>query len=311
MAMLQPERVRRARRLANVAAPELPALIGRERDLHAHSRETGPDSFAGVLAREDLQFALMRPIHLAPSAWLEHLPFAFWLIHQLQPAALVELGTHHGCSYFAFCQAVDRLALNSRCYAVDTWTGDAHAGFYGEEVYRAVKTHNDERYSRFSRLVRSTFDEAAAHFPDKSIDLLHIDGLHTRDAVQHDLETWQPKLSDRAVLLLHDTNVRERGFGVASLLSQLRASYPVAEFTHGHGLGIVGIGAIQSAGLRALFEAFHHEAHRRDYAEFFARLGRACDDAQAVRRSLSQPAPAPIRPASGVESTSAIQEPAK
>src|SRR5437764_4408932 len=53
------------------------------------------------------------PQQLDPqSAWLEHAPFAFWLIEALRPRILVELGTHGGYSYFAFCQAVERLKLD-------------------------------------------------------------------------------------------------------------------------------------------------------------------------------------------------------
>jgi hypothetical protein len=217
------------------------------------------------------------------SAWLEHLPFAFWITEKQQPQMIVELGTHYGPSYFAFCQAIQHLSLNARCYAVDTWKGDEHAGFYGEEVFRAVKAHNDQLYSSFSSLVRSTFDQARDYFPDNSIDLLHIDGLHTFESVKHDFETWLPKLSERAIVMLHDTNVRERGFGVSRFLERLRKDYPVFEFHHGHGLAIVAAGGTLQRGLQGLFELQRKDSARRDFAEFFARLGRACADTYTVR----------------------------
>ncbi|WP_342479224.1 class I SAM-dependent methyltransferase [Paenibacillus sp. FSL H7-0350] len=66
-------------------------------------------------------------------------------------------------------------------------------------------------------LLRMTFDEAVGTFEDNSIDLLHIDGLHTYEAIKHDYECWLPKLADNSVVLFHDITVRMDDFGVYQL----------------------------------------------------------------------------------------------
>src|SRR4051794_6710974 len=90
----------------------------------------------------------MEPDHLEPvSAWVAHVPFAFWIVEALRPSIFVELGTQSGTSYFAFCQAIAALHLPVRCYAVDTWQGDEHAGLYDEHVFEAVNARNDLKYA--------------------------------------------------------------------------------------------------------------------------------------------------------------------
>ncbi len=187
-----------------------------------------------------------------PSAWVTHVPFAHWIVAAARPRSIVELGAYNGVSYSAFCEAVQRAKLDCRCLAVDTWQGDEHAGFYGEEIYAELRGFHDLRYAGFSELMRCTFDAALDYVPDGSIDLLHIDGLHTYDAVRHDFDSWTPKLSERAVVLFHDTNVRERGFGVWRLWAELAQRYPSFEFLHGHGLGVLAVGAAASDGVRSL-----------------------------------------------------------
>ena len=192
-----------------------------------------------------------------PGPWAGHIPFAFWLVKALRPATLVELGTHSGNSYFALCQAMNAFCPAGRAYAVDTWQGDEHAGHYGEEVFADVTRFNASHFGQFSTLIRSTFDEARRYFPEGDatggIDLLHIDGLHSYEAVRHDFETWRATLSRRGVVLFHDTNVRERDFGVWRLWNDLRAQFPSFTFDHSNGLGVLGVGPEQAPELRRLF----------------------------------------------------------
>ncbi len=212
-----------------------------------------------------------RPRRLTDVAsWHEHVPFAFFAVAALRPRLLVELGTHKGDSYCAFCQAVLTLGLGTRCYAVDTWRGDVHSGEYGPEVLEELRAYHDPLYGSFSSLLPQTFDEAAGRFADGSIDLLHIDGCHTYEAVAHDVETWLPKLSERGVVLMHDTSVREGDFGVWRLWDELSELYRGFAFAHGHGLGVLAVGGE----VDPAFAAFLESARREPLAGvFFAALG--------------------------------------
>ncbi|MFY9610388.1 MAG: class I SAM-dependent methyltransferase [Blastocatellia bacterium] len=211
------------------------------------------------------------PERHVPSAWHEHVPFAMFLVDILRPKMIVELGTHHGESYCAFCQAVKQLNVDARCYAIDTWRGDPHAGLYGPEVLADLRAHHDLLYGSFSCLIQSTFDEALFHFADGTISLLHIDAYHAYEAVKRDFSTWLPKMSRDGVILFHDTNVRERDFGVRKFWDEIKTRYQHFEFIHGHGLGVLAVGEVTSTEFQELLDASDNEAVT--IRDFFFQLG--------------------------------------
>jgi hypothetical protein len=212
------------------------------------------------------------PRRLSPySAWHQHIPFAMFLVGLLKPRTLVELGTFSGDSYCAFCQAVQELRLNTRCYAVDTWEGDLDTGYYGSEVLASLREHHDPIYGSFSRLIKSTFDEALSHFTEETIDLLHIDGYHAYEVVKHDFESWLPKMSERGVVLFHDINVREGDFGVWKFWEEVSAGYPHFEFIHGHGLGVLAVGRTPPEPFQAFIQAASEDGLK--IRNFFFQLG--------------------------------------
>lgn len=232
---------------------------------------------------------LETPLWLEESAWTQHLPFAMYVVSAARPRTLVELGSFRGTSYCAFCQAVNLTGSETKCFAVDTWKGDEHSGELESWVFDKLRAHHDPLYSGFSTLLRKTFDEALGDFEDGSVDLLHIDGFHTYDAVSHDFETWLPKLSDRAIVLFHDTNVHERGFGVWKFWEEVTGKYPGFEFMHGYGLGVLAVGKEIPEGVKNLFSATPEEQEM--IRKLFSGLGTGVEGAPLIAERANQTPP--------------------
>lgn len=190
------------------------------------------------LIHADLPSRHFEPRIYGVGAWTGHLHFAYDLVAAVRPRFLVELGVDRGESYFAFCQAAQENKTGTGCFGIDTWRGDQHAGDYDETTFAQVSAHNRENYEGFSTLVRSRFDAALGSFLPESIDVFHLDGLHTEAAVRHDLEAWLPKIRPGGLLLLHDVDVRTKEFGVWKIWAELQERGRSWTFHDGPGLGV-------------------------------------------------------------------------
>ncbi len=177
---------------------------------------------------------------LAVSPWSGHRNFAYDLISNLKPQRVVELGTHYGCSFFSFLQACKDNNLNSEIVAIDCWEGDPQAGFYGEDVWDTVNRTIKEKFpNQNSRLIRKYFCDAAADVEDESADLIHIDGLHTYEAVKEDFTTWLPKLKPNGVMIFHDVNSKLK-YGTNDFWEEITQVYKDSYlFHHSWGLGVL------------------------------------------------------------------------
>ena len=214
--------------------------------------------------------------------WIGHIPFAFEIVGRLQPRVIVELGTYSGSSFAAFCQAVEACVPQGKCYGIDLWEGDIHMGRFEDTIYRDIAAYLEENYPSIATLIRKDFNEAVHDFADRSIDLLHIDGLHTFEAVGNDFRTWLPKMSERGVVLFHDVNVtyentgpKAADFGVRRFFDSVKERYPHFEFAHCWGLGVLVVGErapapvlelvdmARAPGFRAYFERKGGEVSQR------------------------------------------------
>jgi len=229
--------------------------------------------------------------HMVFSTWVDHMAFGYDLVTAIRPKLLVELGTHKGLSYFTFCQAMKEQAIDGVCYGVDTFEGDAHTDKYDESVFTAVETHARESYHGVAYLMRMRFNEALTHFSEESIDLLHIDGLHTYEAVSEDFRNWYPKVKPGGIILFHDVMARLMDFGCWKFWEETAPKHETFTFHHGFGLGVLrkpgGDRSNDGELLALLFRPSRDDAHAKLRA-FYVYACRAAENAGKVKRWEAQ-----------------------
>ena len=165
--------------------------------------------------------------------------------------------------------------MSTACYSIDTWRGDPRTGPYDENVFDRWRRLSRSSLFEFLTADPASFAEAVSQFSDDSIDLLHLGGYHTLEAVQDDFTMWLPKMSHRGVVLLHDINVREKNFGAWEFWHKAEQTYPSFSFLHGHGLGVLGVGRDLPEPIKWLLSRRSDDStESSEIRLFFSQLGR-------------------------------------
>ena len=165
------------------------------------------------------------------SAWTGHRQFAEWLVQTMNPEMIVELGVDQGFSTFVFATAQKKVG-EGKMAGIDSFKGDDHAGF-ADHYDQVLKNKNEYNLDNLS-IIRADFTDVSKIWCNP-IDILHIDGLHTYEAVKNDHECWSKFVKEDGIILYHDVCVPY--FNVKDFFRELEGGYK-AYFTHSAGLGI-------------------------------------------------------------------------
>lgn len=168
------------------------------------------------------------------SAWTGHRAFAEWLIAERKPNVVVELGVDYGYSLFVMASALKLANPEGRMTGIDHFKGDEQTGF--RNTKGGVQTRLRDHGLMNVELIEGDFQDVAMTWTTP-IDVLHIDGLHTYDAVKSDVNAWRPHLASNGVILFHDIHVPDPKYEVKKVFDELTDGYRL-EFTHSAGLGI-------------------------------------------------------------------------
>ena len=166
---------------------------------------------------------------LIVTAWRGHEVFASWLVREMKPKVIVELGVDKGFSSFVF--ATPGIGT---VYGVDSFEGDPEAGM--RNTYPEVIAKRDELGIKNLELIKGYFSEVAKTWT-QPIDILHIDGRHRYEDVKEDFETWSKFVRPGGIILLHDTVVEKQNYDVKRYFAEIDT--PKTNFVRSNGLGVV------------------------------------------------------------------------
>lgn len=197
---------------------------------HAYQAATEPEILADP---RFASFLLSKSLGL-PSA----LPGRSWeILRRLpadRPAVAVEVGVFKGNNAVQLLQQRSDLTL----YLVDPWdvgtedyrrTADYQARFRRSRwnaIYSAVCRRLAFAGQR-ARMIRAPSVAGAAQIPDGSVDLVFVDGNHSRPAVAADVAAWAPKIRPGGWIGGHDYHhprAKQRRYGVTEAVDAWAAA---------------------------------------------------------------------------------------
>lgn len=179
-------------------------------------------------------------------------------VGQIEPRAMLEIGTANGGSLFALAQTS---APDAHIISVDLPRGQFGGGYpmWKIPLYRSF-TKPGQRLD----LVRGDSHDAAVvdHIKGllggRSLDLLFIDGDHSYDGVRRDFESYQSLVRPGGIIAFHDITppLPDRGAmdaasaeqvgDVPLFWSEVKVDRAAQEFMDRDRLGCMGIGVIRA-----------------------------------------------------------------
>lgn len=169
-------------------------------------------------------------LSILPSAWTGHREFADWLVRELHPDVTVDLGVDYGFSLFAL--AIPQIGTVYGIDSFDAWGSYESGGGHHPDNYDVVMRFKQQHGFNNITVIKGYFSDVVKTW-NQPIDLLHIDGLHTHEAVSEDWCNWTPFLSNSGVVIMHDIASFE---GVRQFYNEI--TWPKVYFSHSAGLGI-------------------------------------------------------------------------
>lgn len=241
------------------------------------------------------------------ASWGYHQPTLSSLVALLRPRTVVALGDIDGGRFFAICDAVHRIAQDTPCVSIASWT---------DEQLNNTRRRMKDQYGGRVGYIRREGIAAIDQFEDGSIDLLYLSGTKPTATITDEFDSWIAKLSGRGVVLVDHVTDFSDGAGAWRFWQRMKQQYLTFDLLSGGGLGILVVGEycpfsseLEAPGIDELLQALYGgigqmswevtQLHRRSRngasADDQARITELEQRVKAMEASTSWRLTAPIR----------------
>lgn len=190
--------------------------------------------FSFSFAQANLPLHENRDVETIVSAWKGHRFFAEWLVRTMKPTQIVDLGVDYGYSTLVFANAARANGFGT-VTGVDLFEGESMTGY--RNTHATILEWIDALSLQNTEIIKGDFHEVSMCW-NRPIDILHIDGYHSYEAVYNDFMSWNGFVSENGIILFHDINVpNDPEFQVIDFFRELSGGYKLY-FLQSFGLGI-------------------------------------------------------------------------
>ncbi len=161
-----------------------------------------------------------------------HLALLYDLVATRRPGRIVVDGFGNGEAFFALCQAVQEIGLETDCLAL--WRGAAGEERAADQAWEEGKRYVAENHGQFAQL--SSEDAATAAKGEKT-DLLLIDQCESGAEITAQLNLWSAAIAPVGIVLVHGIDL-QRPDALRPAWQSWRGDRPGGEFAAGIGLGV-------------------------------------------------------------------------
>jgi len=185
-------------------------------------------------------------IKIKPAQVQEEILHLLYILRDLKPKYLMEIGTFMGGTLFLFCQVADP---NAVIISVDLPYGRFGGGYpkWRIPLYKSfVKFNQKLHLLRLNSHDLKTFRLVQNILNDQLLDFLFIDGDHSYEGVKLDYEMYSPLVRKGGIIAFHDIipGPEKHVGGVPIFWSEIKNQFKTLEIVKDWNHGKAGIGVI-------------------------------------------------------------------